>query len=84
MNGSILLGSRDSTNLRIQETLGENVAVLFGQNYYEMQVKKCKQSDKVLGVIQEIIKGKLFGPIDNLLVEHLKQLQNLEKDSLFI
>jgi glucan phosphorylase len=30
MNGSILLGSRDSTNLRISNTLGENVAVLFG------------------------------------------------------
>ena len=28
MNGSILLGSRDSTNLRISNTLGQNVAVL--------------------------------------------------------
>jgi len=30
MNGCLLLGSRDSTNLRIQSTLGENIIVLFG------------------------------------------------------
>lgn len=30
MNGSILIGSRDSTNLRIENTLGENIVLLFG------------------------------------------------------
>jgi starch phosphorylase len=35
MNGSILIGSKDSTNLRIENTLGENIVLLFGLDYYE-------------------------------------------------
>ena len=34
MNGSILIGSRDSTNLRIERNLGDNIVLLFGQDYY--------------------------------------------------
>jgi glycogen phosphorylase len=30
MNGSLLLGSRDSTNMRVQATFGEHIPVLFG------------------------------------------------------
>ena len=37
MNGSILLGSKDSTNLRIEKHLGENIALLFGEDYQDQQ-----------------------------------------------
>ena len=33
MNGSIVLGSRDATNTRIENTLGEDIALLFGHTY---------------------------------------------------
>lgn len=35
MNGSLLIGSRDATNTRIEQTLGENVCLLFGQDYQQ-------------------------------------------------
>jgi glucan phosphorylase len=47
MNGSLLLGSKDSTNLRIHHTLGENVVVLFGQNYYDHRGYKYKKCEKL-------------------------------------
>ena len=34
MNGSLLVGSRDSTNTRIENTLGDNICLLFGQSYH--------------------------------------------------
>jgi len=33
MNGSIVLGSRDATNTRIENTLGEDIVLLFGHTY---------------------------------------------------
>jgi glycogen phosphorylase len=33
MNGSIVLGSRDATSMRIENVLGENIALLFGLTY---------------------------------------------------
>lgn len=84
MNGSLLLGSRDSTNLRIHSTLGENVSVLFGQSYYEQQVKKTKACDKVTNIINQILQGQMFGPVDPVLAEYLREICNLESDHTFI
>ena len=63
MNGSVILGSKDSTNLRIHHTLGENVAVLFGSNYYEHRNYVYKKSAKLNKVVETLINGKKFGPI---------------------
>jgi hypothetical protein len=34
MNGTLILGSRDATNIRVESSLGENVAILFGKDYF--------------------------------------------------
>lgn len=36
MNGCLLIGSKDATNLRINATLGDQVTLLFGLDYDEM------------------------------------------------
>lgn len=61
MNGAILLGSKDSTNTRIENTLGENICLLFGQSYHEMQMKKYQQSQSFQEVVSHIIDKKTFG-----------------------
>ena len=33
MNGSLMIGSRDATNMRIDSTLGPNIVLLFGEDY---------------------------------------------------
>lgn len=35
MNGSILIGSRDATNNRIEKCLGQNIVLMFGKDYFE-------------------------------------------------
>lgn len=35
MNGSILIGSKDATNLRIENCLGQNIVLMFGRDYFE-------------------------------------------------
>ena len=37
MNGSILIGSKDATNLRIEKCLGQNIVLMFGQDYFEIK-----------------------------------------------
>ena len=40
MNGSIVLGSRDATNTRIDNTLGEDIVLLFGHTYQQRANKE--------------------------------------------
>ena len=76
MNGSILLGSKDSTNLRIHHTLGENVAVLFGANYYEHRNYTYKKCDKLSQVVQAMLVSKLFGPVGQQLADFVKEIDS--------
>ena len=47
MNGSIIIGSKDATNLRIEKCLGQNICLLFGNDYQEMkELMKTKTSKK--------------------------------------
>lgn len=39
MNGSILLGSKDSTNQRIESLMGDGTTLLFGSDYYQQQTQ---------------------------------------------
>ena len=71
MNGSIIIGSKDSTNLRIQSTVGQNIPVLFGSDYHEQQKKKYKRSDKLQKIVDIIVNDKLFGEIDSFFKESL-------------
>jgi len=76
MNGSLILGSKDSTNLRIHATLGENVAVLFGSNYYEHRNHNFKKGEKLTKVVDALIKGKKFGQIGQSLADFIKEIDS--------
>ena len=78
MNGSILLGSKDSTNLRIHHTLGENVAVLFGSNYYEHRSYNFVKSNKLTQVVDSLIVTKSFGPIGKSLADFIREIDSPE------
>lgn len=45
MNGSMLLGSKDSTNLSLAEYIGKENIALFGEDYYEVKRLTTQLSD---------------------------------------
>ena len=74
MNGSLLLGSKDSTNLRIQNTLGENVAVLFGLNYYEHEEGSLAKSQQLKDIVNFVLTTSNFGNLSNNSRMYFQQL----------
>lgn len=84
MNGSILLGARDSTNMRIESILGEDIALLFGQDYQQQKSQNYQRSEAIQEVISKLVHDKVFGDIDPLLKEHLLEIQTLKDDSCFV
>jgi len=75
MNGSLLLGSRDATNMRIDNLLGKDVVVLFGMTYYDhLQCDNNKRSPLVEKITNVILNDKIFGNVDPLLKDYFEQM----------
>jgi glycogen phosphorylase len=55
MNGSILVGSRDATNLRIEKCLGKDVCLLFGKTYFEQATSTPSKSVALQSIIDSIV-----------------------------
>mmetsp|Transcript_32841 Transcript_32841/g.50181 ORF Transcript_32841/g.50181 Transcript_32841/m.50181 type:complete len:220 (+) Transcript_32841:2366-3025(+) len=75
MNGSLLLGSRDATNTRIEQLLGKEVIILFGLTYKEQ--KTCNNSSKnetINSIAKVILQEQIFGPVDPLIRDHIEGL----------
>lgn len=80
MNGSLVVGSRDATNLRIERTLGENVCLLFGKNYFEHQSTTSQKSEALRSTIRSLVENKAFGSIDGELADYLTSIGNNKDD----
>lgn len=81
MNGSLVVGSKDATNLRIERCLGQNVCLLFGKNYFEYKSTTPQKSESLRSTIRSIIEEKAFGPLDEELARYLTSIGNNKDDS---
>ena len=76
MNGSILIGSRDATNLRIEKCLGQNIVLMFGKDYFERKDQASRtQSSSYRQIIEIMTKQKMFGKIDKELEIYLNEIK---------
>lgn len=84
MNGSIVLGSRDATNTRIENTVGEDTVLLFGLTYQQQANKEYRKSEEFLNLIDKVINKKHFGEIHSPLKDVIQKMSNFESDVSFV
>ncbi len=74
MNGSILVGSRDATNTRIENTLGEDIALLFGKTYQQQANGEYQKSKVFQELVDKVVHKKLFGEVQQPLKDEILKI----------
>ena len=84
LNGTLLIGSHDSTNLNIAKYIGEENITLFGHSYDESQKvanqisqkqRAARIGDEFKAVVESVLAGQ-FGTIHPTIVEMLQDILN--------
>ena len=83
MNGTLIIGSRDATNLRIEKCFGKDVCLLFGKTYFEHIQNSFENSGALKSIIEEIVHNQSFGEVDSDLKAYLISIES-EHDSMHI